>query len=506
MTPQFDIVIPTAGRPCLSALLRSLARAEGPRPGSIVVVDDRARLEVSDLDLEGWVKCKVRILSGRAGGPASARNIGWRACRAGWVAFLDDDVVVPPGWLAMLARDLEREVAASQGNVVVPRPAGRKPTDWERNTIGLETATWATADMAYRRRVLQGLGGFDERFRHPYREDADLALRARKAGHRMERGRRTVFHPVRDAGWGISLQLQRGNRDDVLMRAIHGRTWRSQAGVPAGRRPFHLAITAAGVAGFLAAAAGKRRLATGMSAAWLAGTVEFAARRISGGPGSPREVLAMILTSALIPPVAAWHWLAGFAGLRQTMKRHGPVPSPPQKAQAKVPPAAVLLDRDGTLIKDVPYNADPACVQVMPGALGALDRLRRAGIPTAVISNQSGVARGLITPAQLEAVNRRVEAELGPLGPWFICTHGPQDSCGCRKPSPRLILAAAAKLGVDPSRCAYIGDIGSDMQAAAAAGARPILVPTEVTLPEEVRAAPDVAADLNSAVDLLLDF
>ncbi|MGH9263383.1 MAG: D-glycero-alpha-D-manno-heptose-1,7-bisphosphate 7-phosphatase [Acidimicrobiales bacterium] len=168
------------------------------------------------------------------------------------------------------------------------------------------------------------------------------------------------------------------------------------------------------------------------------------------------------------------------------------------------PPAAVLLDRDGTLVDDVPYNADPARVVPVPGAAQALARLRGAGVSLALVSNQSGVARGLMTLADVEAVNRRVEELLGPLGPWLVCPHGPGDGCDCRKPAPGMVLAAAAALGVDPADCVLIGDIGADVEAAQAAGARAILVPTPATLPEEVAAAPEVAATLEEAVDLLL--
>ncbi len=167
-------------------------------------------------------------------------------------------------------------------------------------------------------------------------------------------------------------------------------------------------------------------------------------------------------------------------------------------------PTAVLLDRDGTLVVDVPYNGDPALVVPMPGARAALDRLRAAGVPTAVVSNQSGIARGLLDRAQVDAVNARVEELLGPLGPVLVCPHGPGDGCACRKPAPGLVLAAAAALGVDPAGCVVVGDIGADVGAAAAAGARSVLVPTPVTRREEVEAAPQVAADLGAAVALVL--
>ncbi len=167
-------------------------------------------------------------------------------------------------------------------------------------------------------------------------------------------------------------------------------------------------------------------------------------------------------------------------------------------------PRAVLFDRDGTLVVDVPYNGDPAKVTPMPGALQALERLRAAGVPTAVVSNQSGIARGLLTRAQVDAVNARVEQLLGPLGPFFVCEHGPDDGCACRKPAPGMVLDAARALGVEPAQCALNGDIAADVHAALAAGARPILVPTAVTRAEEVAEAPEVAPDLGAAVDLLL--
>ncbi|MET9954108.1 HAD-IIIA family hydrolase [Streptomyces sp. NPDC006339] len=164
----------------------------------------------------------------------------------------------------------------------------------------------------------------------------------------------------------------------------------------------------------------------------------------------------------------------------------------------------MLFDRDGTLIVDVPYNGDPERVVPLPGAGEAVALLRSLGIPVGVVSNQSGVARGLLTKRQVVAVGRRVEGLLGPFGVWAVCPHGPEDGCGCRKPAPGLVLAACARLGARPSRTVVIGDIGADMAAARAAGARGVLVPTPVTLPGEVAAAPRTAPDLMSAVRLAL--
>lgn len=167
-------------------------------------------------------------------------------------------------------------------------------------------------------------------------------------------------------------------------------------------------------------------------------------------------------------------------------------------------PAAVLFDRDGTLVVDVPYNGDPTRVRPVPAARAALALLRARGIPTGVVTNQSGIARGLLDAAQAEAVNRRVDALLGPFATWQVCPHGPADACGCRKPRPGLVLDAAADLGVAPQRVAVVGDIGADVGAARAAGARAVLVPTPVTRPAEIDAAPVVRPDLVAAVRHLL--
>lgn len=170
-----------------------------------------------------------------------------------------------------------------------------------------------------------------------------------------------------------------------------------------------------------------------------------------------------------------------------------------------MPADAVLFDRDGTLLVDVPYNGDPARVRPVDGARRALARLRSAGVPVGVISNQSGVARGTLTVAQVHAVNARMTGLLGPLDPVLFCPHGPHDGCACRKPRPGLLIEAADLLGVRPGGCAVVGDIGIDVAAAHAVGARGILVPTPVTPHDEISAAAEVAPDLAAAVDLLLD-
>jgi histidinol-phosphate phosphatase family protein len=496
--PAFDVVVPTLGRPSLARMLAALSSGAGPKPDSVVVVDDRRGHDDDlDVDLPEGLEGRVRVVRSGGRGPAAARNIGLAIARAEWVCFLDDDVVPVGDWRRRLARDLRdapADVAGTQGRISVPTPAGRRTSDWERNVRGLETARWATADMAYRRRVLLEIGGFDERFRRAYREDADLALRVVEAGHRLTRGSRCVLHPVRPADPWVSVRLQAGNADDALMRVLHGRRWRRRAAVPIGRFRGHALVTTAAAGVGIALALRRRRLAVASALAWAAGSAEFAAVRVAGGPRDAREVATMIATSVAIPPLAVAYRAAGYARIGLDAARRA------ARGRAR----AVLLDRDGTLVEDVPYNGDPERVRAVDGARAAIDRLRAAGVPTAVVTNQSGVARGLLTEEDVEGVNRRIDAVLGPLGPWLVCTHGPEDACACRKPRAGLITAAAARLGIDPGDCVVVGDTGADVAAAAAAGATPILVPNAATRPEEIAAAPRVASGLPQAVDLIL--
>jgi len=348
VTAGVTVVVPTLGRPSLTVLLDTLASADpAPLPVEILVVDDRTDRR------EPLTAPGAKVLTGRAAGPAAARNVGWRAADSEWVAFLDDDVVPDPDWLVRLAADLADvgpDVGGVQGRVRVPLPAGRRLTDWERVTAALADGEWITADMAYRTAALDRAGGFDERLPRAFREDAELAHRVRTAGWRLVRGERTVTHPVRPESRWISLRAQRGNADDALLRRLYGPRWRQVLGVPPGRRHRHAAITAAGVVALGCAAAGwlvnraprdlgvvvgtkmdEARVratitprsrgvwgrvwytgAAAAGAAWLAGTAEFAAARIAPGPRDRREVVTMLATSVAIPPVATAHWLRGW--------------------------------------------------------------------------------------------------------------------------------------------------------------------------------------------------
>lgn len=312
---EYAVVIPTIGRPCLADCLAALAASQGSRPVEVVVVDDRPK-PAGELPLEGagTLRDRVRTLATQGRGPAAARNAGWRTAGAPWVVFLDDDVRVLPDWGHRLADDLaaaDARTGGVQGRLHVPLPEDRRPTDWERGTAGLEQAAWATADMAYRAEALKASGGFDERFCRAFREDADLALRVMDAGWTLSRGERITHHPVRAADRWVSVRAQRGNADDALMGYLHGRDWWQRAQAPRGRLPGHLAVTAAALAAPALAMTGHRRPAGLAAALWALGTAEFARARITPGPRTPAEIITMVSTSAVIPPLAVRHWLTG---------------------------------------------------------------------------------------------------------------------------------------------------------------------------------------------------
>ena len=139
---------------------------------------------------------------------------------------------------------------------------------------------------------------------------------------------------------------------------------------------------------------------------------------------------------------------------------------------------ALFLDRDGTLIVDVGYPKDPADVEAIPGAFEALCRLQE-NWALVVVSNQSGIGRGMITEAQAKAVHERFVALFAAEGVRFsgsyYCPHAPEAACACRKPAPGLLHDAARELDLDLAQSVMLGDKPSDLEAGRAAGCLQVL-------------------------------
>lgn len=148
---------------------------------------------------------------------------------------------------------------------------------------------------------------------------------------------------------------------------------------------------------------------------------------------------------------------------------------------------AVFLDRDGTLVENVPYNVDPARVRLADGAARAIRAFRDAGFAVFVVSNQSGVARGMFGETDVEmlhhAIHRRLAEEGESIDQFYYCPHHPEGvvaqyalECDCRKPSPGMILRGAREHGIELGESWLIGDILDDIEAGRRAGCRTVLI------------------------------
>ncbi|HEY9738269.1 MAG TPA: HAD family hydrolase [Trichocoleus sp.] len=176
---------------------------------------------------------------------------------------------------------------------------------------------------------------------------------------------------------------------------------------------------------------------------------------------------------------------------------------------------AIFLDKDGTLIEDVPYNVNPSRMLLCPGVLSGVKKLHQAGYLLIVISNQSGVARGYFTEAALGPVEQQLRRMLKvPLAGFYYCPHHPHGSvleyayaCECRKPEPGMLFQAAADHGIDLRQSWFIGDILNDVEAGRKAGCRTILIDngneTEWVLTPD-RVPHHTTTDVDLAADYIL--
>lgn len=174
---------------------------------------------------------------------------------------------------------------------------------------------------------------------------------------------------------------------------------------------------------------------------------------------------------------------------------------------------AVFLDRDGTVNVDYGYVSRSEDVKLLLGVGEAIRELNQAGIPVFILSNQSGVGRGLYGLEAVSLVNREVELQLGRIGAavkaFYFCPHAPEDECECRKPKLGMLKQAQREWGVDLTNAYVVGDKAADVELGKNAGGKGIVVLTGQTRQEEIASwpvQPDfVARDLLEAVDWILD-
>jgi D-glycero-D-manno-heptose 1,7-bisphosphate phosphatase len=167
---------------------------------------------------------------------------------------------------------------------------------------------------------------------------------------------------------------------------------------------------------------------------------------------------------------------------------------------------AVFFDRDGTLMEDVDYCRDPATVRVFDGVPSALGELKGAGFLIVVVTNQSGIGRGLIRQEEYDAVHREFLRQVGPgrIDATYYCPHRPDAGCGCRKPLPGLIERAVADLGIARNLSWMVGDKRADIGCGLAAGLRPGLVLTGYGASSVGGGEEFVAKDVVAAVGFIL--
>jgi glycosyltransferase involved in cell wall biosynthesis len=313
---EVSVVVPTRGRlDLLDRSLDALTRQDYPSAAyEVIVVDDEPNRNTLQL-VAGWRARTlergprlVYVANDGAHGPAAARNRGWRIARAPIIAFTDDDTVPSPGWLTHGLAGFDDQTDVLCGRIETPHPA--VPADNERGAGEPETAEFVAANCFCRRGVLDALGGFDERFRIGWRGDSDLHFRLLKMQANIARSHQAlVVHPVRPAAWGASLFELHKISFDALLYKKHPELYRQKIR----RLPCweDYAIVAALLAAALGLAGGHEILAVTGSGAWLVLTAMLCIRRLRGSARTASHIADMLVTSALIPPLAVFWRIVG---------------------------------------------------------------------------------------------------------------------------------------------------------------------------------------------------
>jgi len=325
MEIEISVVIPTYKRPqllnrCLDALQQQVF-SEGAF--EIIIVTDGPDLETIHAinSRDDWFMYKI-CSPGKKKGPAAARNFGWQMASGKLILFTDDDCIPGPYWVksywlaynvcirqGATGRLMDRPLAF-RGPVAVPCP--KRPTDYEKNTAGLATADFVTANCACSRLALERVGGFDETFAMAWREDSDLEFKLIRNGIPiLHVSSAHVTHPVRKAGWGVSLKEQKKSMYNALLYKKDPALFRKKIY----SHPYwnYYAIIYCLLTSIVTALFRYWPLAIAAGCGWLLLTAAFIAKRLKGTSLSFSHITEMVLTSLFIPFLSVyWTWYGSF--------------------------------------------------------------------------------------------------------------------------------------------------------------------------------------------------
>ena len=310
-----SVVIPTYRRAKLLRLCLAMLSNQNCKEAFEVIVVSDGEDEGTALLMDEFIQHQnpsfIYTLLSCKGGPAAARNKGWQMAKGELVLFTDDDTQPSANWLQTYwnayLKSGKKDVVFS-GKVKVP--IVHSPTDYERNTAGLETADFVTANCACTKAALQKVNGFDEHFTMAWREDSELQFKLMNAGIPISKTQdAVVLHPVRKAAWGVSLKEQKKSMFNALLYKKHPQLFRSQ--IYASPVWSYYAMIVLLIAALILFITGWYVLSTLFFSGWLLLEITFISKRLRNNSHSLSHVCEMIVTSLLIPFLSVYWTLYG---------------------------------------------------------------------------------------------------------------------------------------------------------------------------------------------------
>jgi glycosyltransferase involved in cell wall biosynthesis len=307
MSVKVSIIIPTYNRPqLLKRCLKSLEFQNFPKSAyEIIVVTDGPDEETINVITESAgnqfvsnIRCYSLPVKK---GPAAARNTGWKMAKGQLILFTDDDCIPAFDWIKTYYRAFEfynETTIAFTGKIKVP--TSDTPTDFELNTLQLETADFVTANCACSREALEKVNGFDEAFTMAWREHSDLEFRFLELGIQIKKIEKAVVtHPVRKAPWGISLKEQKKSMFNALLFKKHPQLYKTKVDQRILWNYYFMIIFLSGCC--IALLYDRKLLALTCFTGWLILVSSFISKRLANASHSFKHVTEMIATSILIP-------------------------------------------------------------------------------------------------------------------------------------------------------------------------------------------------------------